>query len=103
MIVAVVEPAAVTAIAAIGNAEHAVHGAHRTADTGADRAANHSADWTGGTAAFIRALLRAANDALGMPDVRNREQGESKGCARKMEFCGRAGGERRCHDLHLNS
>ena len=40
-------------IAAIRNSQHAVDGAHGTADTGTDRAADQTAHRTGGTVAFV--------------------------------------------------
>ena len=78
MIVAVVKAAAAIA-APIGNAEHAIHRADRAADTGSDRAADHTAYRTGGPVTFVGAFLRAAHDALGMPDMGDREQREGDG------------------------
>jgi hypothetical protein len=71
--VAVVKAAA-TIMAPIGNPEHAFNGSHRATDAGADRAANHAAHWTGGPVTFVCTLLRAAHDALRMPDLGDREQ-----------------------------
>ena len=70
--------AAAAIVTPIGNAEHALDRAHRTANAGTDRAANHPADWTGNPAAFIRTLLRAADNALTVRGMRDREQGESE-------------------------
>ena len=61
---------AAAAIAAVIDPEHAFDGAHRAADTGADRAADHTADRAGDPVAFAGAILRAAEDALGMGDCR---------------------------------
>ena len=67
-----------TAIAAIRNAEHAFHATDRAADAGADRATDHAADRTGGAIAFAGALLGAADDALGMAELRHRQQRQSQ-------------------------
>src|SRR6266436_2842066 len=72
--VAVVVAAA--AIAAIGNSEHAVDGAHRAADAGADCAAHHTAHGAGDPASLVRTLLRPANDTLGLTDLGDRAQCE---------------------------
>jgi hypothetical protein len=72
MVVAVVIAAA--AITAIGDPEHTLDGAHRPADTGADRSANHTAHRAGNPVTFPGALLRAAHDALGMPELGDRQQ-----------------------------
>src|SRR5580704_3746003 len=96
-IIAIVEAPAVVPIPRTRNPEHAVDRAHRSADAGADRAA----DRTGGPIAFIRALLRTAHDALGMPDMGHREQCERERRARQIELRGRAGRQRRRRDLRL--
>jgi hypothetical protein len=103
-IVTIVKPATVTAIAAIGNTEHAINGTHGAADTGADRAANHAADRTGGPVTLIGSLLRAADDALGMGELGDREQRQSDGRNGKTEPDGQTGGQARSLDLriHLN-
>ena len=82
--------AVVIAAAAIAdgdrNPEHALDGAHRAADAGADRATDHTADRTGDPVTFLRAFLRAAHDALRMPDMGHRQQRENDGRGRKIEF-----------------
>jgi hypothetical protein len=102
MIVAIVKAAA--AIAAI-HTEYASHGAHRATDAGSHRAANDLTYRTGNPAAFAGAFFRAPYQALGMADVRDREQGKRHRRRRKMKFEGHAGRQRRCPDpgLHLNS
>ena len=55
------------------NSEHTIHRAHRAAHTRADRSADDSADRARGTAALTRALLGAANDALRVSDMRDRQ------------------------------
>jgi hypothetical protein len=70
-IAAIVIAAAV--IAAIVNPEHALDGAHRPADAGSDRATDHTTYGARDPVAFPGAFLRAANDPLSMPDMRNRE------------------------------
>ena len=57
-----------------GHAEHAVHGAYRAADTGADRATHDGTDRTCGAVALTRAFLRTADDALRMAGMRDRRQ-----------------------------
>src|SRR5258705_9643897 len=93
---------AAAAIAAIGNSEHAVDGAHRAADAGADRAANHTAHGAGDPASLVRTLLRPAHDALGMNDMGNHEQCEHDCRSRKTEFYGPSARQRRCSDLSLH-
>src|ERR1700688_3145039 len=94
MVVAVVIAAATIAspIAAIGNSEHALDGPHRAADAGANRAADHPTHGAGNPVAFVRVLLRAAHDALRMPDMGNREQSEYQRRSRKMKLYGQTGG-----------
>jgi hypothetical protein len=69
-------------IAAIRNPEHAVDGPHRTANTGADRAANHSADGPGDPAALISSLAGPTRDALRVGELWNAQQHERHGCER---------------------
>src|ERR1700704_1779203 len=107
MVAAVIIAAATMATppATIRNPEHALDGSHCATDAGPDRAANHTADRAANPVAFRRALLRAAHDALRMPDMGDREQGESECRGRKMKLYGQTGGHCRCSDprLHLNS
>src|SRR5258707_9967270 len=93
---------AAAAIAAIGNSEHAVDGAHRAADAGADCAANHTAHGAGDPASLVRPLLRPAHDTLGVTDMGDREQCEHHCHSRKMEFYGPSARQRRCSDLSLH-
>ena len=67
--------------------EHAVHGADRAADAGADRAADDGADRTGRAAAFAGAFLRAADDALRMAEMGDRQQGQRERRGRERESC----------------
>ena len=60
------------------NSEHAIDRAHRAADTRADRSADDGADRTGVTTALTRAFLRAADDALRMSEMRDRQQGRAR-------------------------
>ena len=55
------------------NAEHAIHRAYRATDTRAYRTTDNSADRAGRTAALARALLSAADDALRVPGMRDRQ------------------------------
>src|SRR5258705_3368493 len=93
---------AAAAIAAIGNSEHAVDGAHRAADAGADRATNHTAHGAGDSASFVGTLLRPAHDTLGVTDIGNDKQCEHDCRRRKMQFCGPSARQRRCFDLSLH-
>ena len=60
---------AAAAVAAVRDAEHALHGPHRAADTGSDRPADHTTDRSGDPVALVGTFLRAAHDALGVPDM----------------------------------
>ena len=71
-VVTVIVPAAAVAIVTVGNAEHALDRAHGTADTGADRASDHTAHRAGNAVAFMGAFLRTAHDTLGMASLRQR-------------------------------
>ena len=71
-------------IAAVRNSENAVDRADRAADTRADRAADQSPHRSGRTAALSRAFLRAADDALCVPEMGDRQQCESKRRGRKI-------------------
>jgi hypothetical protein len=68
------------------NSKHAIHRAHRTADTRADRTTDDGTDRTGRPAALARPLLGTADDALSVPEMRDREQSESECCHRKQGF-----------------
>src|SRR5204862_5973132 len=83
MAVAVVVAAA--AIASIRNPEHTPDRAHRAADAGSDRPTDYATDRTGDPVTLVRAFLRAAHDALGVADVRDRQQREDEGRSREAE------------------
>ena len=74
---------------AVGNPKHAIHRADRPANASADGAANQPAHRTGSAVAFVRTLLRAAYDALGLPGMRDREQCESQRRTGKQTGCRR--------------
>src|SRR5258705_7261428 len=84
-----------TPIAAIRDSEHALDGAHRAADAGADRAANHPTHGAANPVAFVSTLLRAAHDALRMTDMGDREQREHQCRSREIKLYGQAGRQRR--------
>jgi hypothetical protein len=90
MVVAVV----VAAAAAIRNPEHALDGTDRAAN----HAANHAADGSGNPVTFPR----TAHDALGVPELRDREQCKGDGRNGKKELHGHSGRQRRCLDLRLH-
>src|SRR3984893_2011889 len=50
----------------VGNAEHAVNGAHRAADAGTNGTADHAAHRTSDPVTLVRTLLCTAHDALCM-------------------------------------
>jgi hypothetical protein len=66
--------------------KHAVHRAHRPADTRAHRAADDGTDRAGVAAAFTRAFLRAADDTLRMSNMRDRQQTEHDGRGRDVRL-----------------
>ena len=102
MAVAIVITAA--AIAAIRNPEHALDCAHGAADAGSDRAANHATYGAGDPVTFVGALLRAAHDALGVADMRDRQQRKDDGGRRKPEPERQACCRQRCRlDLFCSS
>ena len=94
---------AAAAMAAVVDPEHALDGAHGAADTGADRATHHAADRAGDPVAFPGALLRAAHDALGIAELRHREQREDDRRRRQNEFGRQAGRQRGSADLSSSS
>jgi hypothetical protein len=108
-IVAIVKAAASMPPAMRPNSEHAIDRAHRTADTRADRTADDGTDRTGRTGALARTSLGTADDALRVPDMGDRQQGESQCRRRKQGLCRRTGRrtgwQRHCPDLrvHLDS
>ena len=80
MVVAVIVAAA-TAVAVIGNAQDAVHGADSSADTGTDDTTDRAAYGAGDTVAFVRPLPGTADDALGVARLRQTSQGQKDGSA----------------------
>jgi hypothetical protein len=60
------------------NPEHTVHGTDRATYTSADGTTHDRADWSGRASSLTGAFLRAADNALCMSEMRNRQQGESK-------------------------
>jgi hypothetical protein len=86
------------------NSEDAIDGTHRAADTGADRAADHSSHRACRAATLPHALLSAAlhtaDDALRMAGMGHREPCENQCCGCKRELDAQAGCRRRCDRLH---
>jgi hypothetical protein len=68
------------------NSEHAIHRTDRTADTGADRAANDRTDRTRRAAAFAGAFLRAADNPLRITEMGYCKQGQDNSRRRKLNF-----------------
>jgi hypothetical protein len=85
-IVSIVEAAASVTPMVPRNPEHAVHGADRAAHTSSDGTTHDRTDWSGRASSLTGAFLRATYDPLGMPEMRNRQQRESKrgGCQTKL-------------------
>jgi hypothetical protein len=59
--------------------------AHGAADAGTDGSTNHTADWTGHPVALVGTLLRAADDALRVTDMRQRQYREKDGSRHEDE------------------
>jgi hypothetical protein len=59
--------------AIVGHAEHALHRADGTADACANCTPDHPAHRAGYPVTLISALLRAADDALGMAEVGDKQ------------------------------
>jgi hypothetical protein len=96
----------VTIVTVIGNPEHAVDCADRASNTGTDRAANYRADRTRRATAFAGAFVRAADNALCMPELGHREQCEHNRRDGKIEFHRQTGRRHRRPDsglVHLDS
>ena len=80
-IVTIIKAAASMAPAMWWDSKHTVHCAHRAAYTGAYRATYDSPDRSRCTTALASAFLCAADNALGMSKMRNRQQRQCKcGC-----------------------
>jgi hypothetical protein len=101
--VTVMESVAVMPIAMRGNAKDAIHRADSPANACADCTTYHGTDRAGRPAALSGALLGATDDALGVPDRRNRCQGERKRGGRKINPLAQAGRLRECPDLRFHS
>ena len=112
MIMMVMVVPIMTVIPIATNPEDAIDGTHRAADTGANRAANDGAHRACRAATLMHALLsaalHAADDALRMTGMGNREQRENERCGCKRELDVPAGCRRRCdrhrrvHPVHLD-
>ncbi len=100
--VAVVKTVAAVAPMAMRNAENAVHGAHRAADTRAERTADDSADRAGRAATFTHTFLGAADNALGVAGMGHHQQGQRKRGGRKIEPLRGAARPRQCLDIHFH-
>src|SRR5258707_12911407 len=81
--------------------------AARRAHAGADRAADNRTDGTRRASAlayaFPAALLRTAENALGVAGVRNGKQRQRRGRHREIALDAAMVWQRRCLGLHLNS
>src|ERR1700757_2536982 len=84
-----------TAALPVGNPEYAVHGADCSTNACTDCFANDTADRARHPVTFVSTLLSAAHDALGVPDLGNRQQGKSEGRARQVKLRRRAAREGR--------
>ncbi|MGC0393516.1 hypothetical protein ACVIU7_004182 [Bradyrhizobium liaoningense] len=78
-VMAVVISATAVTVVPVRNAEHALDCTDGPANAGADDAADGAAHGPADAVTFIRALLRAAHDALGMTDLRQRQQRQQDG------------------------
>ena len=90
----------------MGNAEYPLDRADGTADPGADRATHHAADGAGDPVAFIRTLLGAPNDALGMARLwdagqRGQNGGASEEQTERQTSRPRSGGDANFVHLHF--
>src|ERR1700688_805278 len=92
---------AMTIVAMIGNAEHAVDGTDCAADACTDCAADHRTDRTRRAAALARTFLRAADDALRVPEMGDREPRQRGGGCSTVTPRPRAGRQRCCLDAGL--
>jgi len=91
-VIAAVSVIAVTPIAAMGNAEHALDSPHGAANTGADRTANHAADGARNPVSLMRPLLRTPHDALGLAWAGRRKQDEQRRRKQRERCAGRPQG-----------
>jgi hypothetical protein len=86
------------AVMPVGNPERAIDGA----DSGSNRAAHDGTDRSGGAFALARAALFAADQALRMPEMGDREQRQNDCRACQAKLCGRTGRHCRCPDLRIH-
>src|ERR1700746_350338 len=102
---AVVEAVAVMAPVVTGRSEHTFDRSHGAADAGADCAPNHPADGPCDPAAFIGALLGAADAALAVSGVGDEKQGQRKrdACENERPRSPRRGHARNLGLIHLDS
>jgi hypothetical protein len=85
-----------------------MNGADRATDPRSDRATDYAAHWPCNPVAFGSPLPGSANDALGMPGMRDRQQCQRDSRSRKLQSCGQAARPRYCADcldpdFHFNS
>src|SRR5439155_5974403 len=87
-------------ITVVGNTQHALHAADGTTDAGSDRAADNAANRACDPVAFTGAIPRAADNALPVRQMRNREQRQNAGRQRKSGVYRGAARQGRCLRLH---
>ncbi|MDA9532105.1 hypothetical protein ACM42_27330 [Bradyrhizobium sp. CCBAU 25338] len=90
-VMAVVISATAVTVVAVGNAEHALDCTDGPTNAGADDAADCAAHGPADAVTFIRTLLRAAHDALGMTDLRQRQQRQQDGGGGEQQADGHTG------------
>ncbi|MET4386491.1 hypothetical protein ABIB73_002236 [Bradyrhizobium sp. F1.4.3] len=100
VVIPVVIPAA-TAVAVVGNAEHALDRAYGSSDTGTDDTSDRAAYRAGDAVAFIRTFLGAAHDALGVARMRQARQEQSDSGACKEQAAGQTGRQRSGRDTNF--
>lgn len=86
-VIPVIVPAAAVTVMTVGNAERALDGANRAADTGTDDSANCAAD----PVAFVGAFLGAADDALSMASLRQARHRKKDGGGGERQARGQTG------------
>jgi hypothetical protein len=104
-VIAVIVTTAMT-VTMVGNAEHTLDRTNGPADTGTDNTSDRTAHRPGDPVAFIRALLGAAHDALGMAGLRQQHQSEEDGSGCEQQADGQTGRQLRGGDtsfIHLQS
>lgn len=78
-VIAVVIAVAAVTVVTMRNAEHTLDRTNGAADTGTDDATDRTAHGAGNPVALVRAFLGAADDALGVAGLRQRQQREQDG------------------------